>query len=360
MIKLYLRLWGPRANVIVTDEHGTILDAFFRKPQEGIESGGVYRPQPPQAPPPPKSVREVPPGEDLNTAIERHYRALEIERDRQRALTRCHRILSRKERRTRDRLSEIEHGIERHGEGDHNRHIGDLILANTYRITRGATSVEVTDYEEENRLLTIRLDPTLKAAQNAERYYQKAKKAAERASFLTTSAASLTAQLQSITVQQGELATLPLRDLIRLARELEQEKRQSAKAPATVGLEFSSHGFRILVGRNARENDTLLRRATRGNDWWLHTRDHAGGYVFIRNRPGKSVPLEVLLDAGNLALFFSKARTGGRADLYYTQVKYLRRAKDGPVGLVLPTHEKNLSVELDQERLSRLGIGGDL
>ncbi len=72
----------------------------------------------------------------------------------------------------------------------------------------------------------------------------------------------------------------------------------------------------------------------------LHTRDYPGGYVFIRNQPGKSVPLEVLLDAGNLALFYSKARQSGKGDLYYTQVKYLRRAKDGPTGLVLPTQEK--------------------
>jgi predicted ribosome quality control (RQC) complex YloA/Tae2 family protein len=109
--------------------------------------------------------------------------------------------------------------------------------------------------------------------------------------------------------------------------------------------------------RNARENDELLRRATRGNDWWLHTRDYPGGYVFVKARSGKSIPLEVLLDAGNLALFFSKARSAGKADLYYTQVKYLRRAKDGPKGLVLPTQEKNLLVELDTERLNRLGVG---
>lgn len=66
----------------------------------------------------------------------------------------------------------------------------------------------------------------------------------------------------------------------------------------------------------------------------------------------------MLLDAGNLALFYSKARTGGRGELYYTQVKYLRRSKDGPLGLVLPTQEKNLSVTLEEDRLKRLQNGG--
>ena len=40
--------------------------------------------------------------------------------------------------------------------------------------------------------------------------------------------------------------------------------------------------------------------------------------------------------------------------LNYTQVKYLRRAKDGPMGLVLPTQEKNLAVTADPARLKRL------
>ena len=76
--------------------------------------------------------------------------------------------------------------------------------------------------------------------------------------------------------------------------------------------------------------------------------------MFIKNRPGKTIPLEILLDAANLAVYYSKARNAGKTDLYYTHVKYLRRAKNGPKGLVLPTHEKNLCIELDKKRLARL------
>jgi predicted ribosome quality control (RQC) complex YloA/Tae2 family protein len=76
--------------------------------------------------------------------------------------------------------------------------------------------------------------------------------------------------------------------------------------------------------------------------------------VFIKQRAGKTVPLEILLDAGNLAVFYSKGRNSGEGDLFYTQVKYLRRAKDGPKGLVLPTQEKNLHVRVESSRLKEL------
>jgi predicted ribosome quality control (RQC) complex YloA/Tae2 family protein len=83
-------------------------------------------------------------------------------------------------------------------------------------------------------------------------------------------------------------------------------------------------------------------------------RDTQGGYVFVKAQRDKSVPLDILLDAGNLAVFYSKARNNGKAELFYTQVKYLRRAKNGPRGLVIPTQEKNLSIALDEKRLKEL------
>ena len=87
---------------------------------------------------------------------------------------------------------------------------------------------------------------------------------------------------------------------------------------------------------------------------WLHTRDWSGGYIFIKSRRGKTIPLEILLDAGNLAVFYSKARKAKTADIYYTQVKHLRRAKNAPKGTVLPSYEKNLTVTIDEQRLRKM------
>ena len=83
-------------------------------------------------------------------------------------------------------------------------------------------------------------------------------------------------------------------------------------------------------------------------------RDFPGGYVFIKSQKGKTVPLEILIDAANLAVHYSKARTNSKVDLYYTHVKYLRRAKNGPKGLVIPTQEKNLCITPDKKVISKL------
>ena len=119
-------------------------------------------------------------------------------------------------------------------------------------------------------------------------------------------------------------------------------------------MDYTVDGWYILVGRDSNENDDLLRHYVKGPDLWMHTRDCPGGFVFIKNRANKTIPLKILLYAGNLAVYYSKARKAGKADLYYTHVKHLRRAKNGPKGLVLPTQEKNITIELDNKILHDL------
>lgn len=359
----YLRFWGTRSNIIVTDSSATILDAFFRKPSQGIESGQPFQPTPPER----FELREpraVPEGSSFNEAIAGIYRHQEETLERERLEATCRRTLERRRDRLRARLAEIDQGRHRAAEADQYQHYGELILAFLYRGTPGQAWIDVEDYARENRPLRITLDPGLSLTDNAQAYFGKAAKARKTRDFLRDTAGNLQRGIAAAEETLLELDRCDLPRLRELARELEQigqgNRGSGTGAPPETGLHFSSRGFQILVGRNSRENDELLRRSVRGNDWWLHTRDYPGGYVFIKGQKNRSVPLDVLLDAGNLAVFFSRARKNGQAHLYYTQVKYLRRAKDGPRGLVLPTQEKNLEIRLDQERLRTLGIGSDL
>ena len=98
-----------------------------------------------------------------------------------------------------------------------------------------------------------------------------------------------------------------------------------------------------------------MRHYARGNDTWLHVRDCPGGFVFIKAQGiNKSVPQKVLVTAGNLAVFYSKARKQGEADLYKTEVKNLRRAKNAKIGTVLPYNEKNMFIKLDYKIIESL------
>lgn len=136
---------------------------------------------------------------------------------------------------------------------------------------------------------------------------------------------------------------------------LEKEKAKKKEKPRE-GLTFYVENSCILVGRNAKENDKLLRSHVRGNDWWLHTRDTEGGFVFIKGGKGEYPKENVVKAAANLALYYSKSRKNGKASLYMTNVKNLRRIKNAKTGKVSVTHERNLFVTLDEKLIKELKL----
>ena len=374
---MYVRLWSNAANVIVTDSDGKILDAMRRLPKKGEVSGGHYAPEAEGAKPgkdyqirefPPELLDSLPPGASFNRKIDAFYRnesgaislqALHEEGQRkvQGSIDRIHASLQK--------LAEKEADFSR---ADRLREYGDIILANLNRIEPKAAWLEAENFyaasSDENPdsspagTVRIKLDPGKPPAAQAEIYYEQYRKAKSGLAEIRRR------------IQQGEDEILRLQELLQsvlsqtnplvLHKLLKNGAKMSGK-PASQGgdakrpgLTFRRKDWLIIVGRDAAENDALLRKHVKGNDLWLHARDFPGSYVFIKQKPGKSIPLDILLDAGNLAIFYSKGRNNGGGGLFYTQVKYLRRAKGGPKGLVIPTQEKNLQITLESERLREL------
>jgi len=232
------------------------------------------------------------------------------------------------------------------------KHYGDLILSYSYLLDKNSSFLECEDYES-GKTVRILVDPKKNAQENAAEYYEKYKKAQSGAESLKHDIELACKKIEKVEKMyqemQNEKNPVRIEQLLRKDTTPKQQKKKEHP-----GLDFIVNGWYILAGRDANENDELLRHHVRGSDMWFHVRDFPGGYVFVKNRPGKTIPLDILLDAANLAVYYSKARNSGKTDLYYTQVKYLRRAKNGPKGLVIPTQEKNLCITPDKERLRRL------
>jgi predicted ribosome quality control (RQC) complex YloA/Tae2 family protein len=354
VLTLYARLWSNAGNVILTDTAGTILDCMFRRPKKTEITGGVYNPIQPEKPSKRQfEIRELPGAESFNARIDSWYEGHEGTLSLESLRLDLDRVFNQKESKLSSLLSAMEKKKEEFADGDRYRRLGDVLTANLYRMKRGDAWLEAENFHEGNAVETIRIDPLLSPQENAEAFFEKARKARTGAVELEKEMAEKTLELDKIRAEYERMRRVEdpfvLERFLRKAKTAPQQVEK--KYPCLV---FKSGPYTFLVGRSASENDDLLRHYVKGFDIWLHARDYPGSYVFIKTVRGKSVPLDVLLDASNLALFYSKGRTSGQGELYYTPVKFLRRAKDGKKGLVLPTQEKNLHVRLDEARLKRL------
>ncbi len=369
---LYIRLWSNAANIFLCDEEDTIIDSFYRRPLKGEMTGEKFAL--PEAKNGGKTfeIRDFAETEEklleeqakrgysrkitFNEKVEAFYSESAAKTSLESLLETAEKWYNTHKSRQTAALEKLCGKKAEFLNASTLKHSGDLILAYSYMIDssgEGSNFIEVEDWENGNAKVKIRIDPKKSAQENASDYYEKYKKSNSGLEKLEYDISIAKKSIEELDRQYAQMVAeknpIKLEQILRKKQTPKQLEKKSHP-----GLDYQIDGWQIIVGRDADENDELLRHNVRGSDMWLHVRDYSGGYVFIKNRPGKTVPLEILLYAGNLAVYYSKARKNGSADLYYTQVKHLRRAKNGPKGLVLPTNEKNLFIKLDESKLRKL------
>lgn len=343
---------GPGANLIVLDEGNTILELMFRRPQRGEAVGEVLNLELREDEGERKFEVRQWTGESFNSFIDSYYRTKNREESREEYRERIARKRDKELALIENTLRGYEKRLDSTKDYLVEKKLADLLSSCLHTLSKGQDEVLITDWETGENL-RIPLDPRKNPRENLATYYDRYQR--DKKTYEMTSE-SLKREKEAYEERRRYYEDLLKEDteLGRLRRAACDEAKVQDQNKKYHGLTIRTSSFILIVGRNSRENDQILRHDARGNDWWMHTRDYSGGYVVIKNQKDKSIPLEVLLDAANLAIHYSKARKEGRADLYYTQVKYLRRAKNGKEGLVLPTQEKNLSVKLDEKRVERL------
>jgi predicted ribosome quality control (RQC) complex YloA/Tae2 family protein len=367
-VRLYCRLWSNAANVLLTDETGLIADVMRRLPKRGELSGGRYTPEAllnELSGRPDYQVRPFS-GKNFNAFIDAWYTEHGGPLSLDALRTQAQKSFDAHAGRLQAALEGLREKERAFGDAQPLKEYGDLILGQVHTIKPGDTWLEVANFTDPaGGTLRIKLDPRKSPGAQAEPYYQQYRKAKKGRAQIQEEIAAGEEELVRLEAARERILAEPnplvLHKLLKAGALQRPDASEGVPQSPGVdkkrpGLAFWRQGWLILVGRDGSENDRLLRHYVKGRDLWLHVRDYPGSYVFIQQRSGKSVPLDILLDAGNLALFYSKGRNNQEGDLFYTPVKYLRRVKGGPLGLVIPTQEKNLHIRLDHQRLKALAI----
>jgi predicted ribosome quality control (RQC) complex YloA/Tae2 family protein len=232
---------------------------------------------------------------------------------------------------------------------------GDLMkasLPNAAEIVEGTRDVQ--DYET-GTTVKIPADPKLSAREQVEKFFRlerrkqkRLEEAQGRLGLFTESKDRLSAQLERTRAAKQWEELGPSH-----AHAAQPRSKASRSGSGWQGRDFhSKDGLSIWVGRNKIENLELTFKHAKGNDLWLHVRGRPGAHVVIPLSPGKSAPLETLLDAAALAVYYSGGEDWGKTEVDYTYKKHVKRIKDSSEASY--THNKTLILEPDKERLKRL------
>jgi predicted ribosome quality control (RQC) complex YloA/Tae2 family protein len=351
---LIAQLTGRSANLYLLDSEGVITHALRTLKGAGQQTG-EYKP--------PRQTRsslqqpalERAKAESISAALDEHYTRLES----QQALADLGASLTAKLQKEITKLKKLKANLNKdlaaHGEPAAHRRVGDLLLANIAEAEREGNKVRLKDYYAQGTpTIELQIDENSslqEAASQSFARYTKAKRAV----------AGIGTRLTQIDIELGELEkkrvrlqkTLADNDEAGLAEFSEpqpkrlpgRKKDKTAKTLPGVRQYISSDGYEVLVGRTARDNDTLTFRVARPYDLWLHAGDYPGSHVIVRNSSRKDIPHRTVIEAAQLAAKFSQAGKDTRVAVHYTPRKFLAKPKGSASGLVRMSSFRTITVE---------------
>lgn len=221
---------------------------------------------------------------------------------------------------------------------------GELITAAQYRLQKGANIYEVENYYDNNSIVKIPVDPALSPSQNAQKFYKEYRKACTAENMLIKLIEEGEQDLEYLKSVRDMLERSTLeREFGEIKDELisqgfikpKKSGKKQMKKQALPPLEFkTSQGLTVLVGRNNVQNDKLTFKTGKKGDIWLHAQKCPGSHALLLSDGGE-IPDDAIVEAAEIAAYYSSARTSTLVTVDYTDVKNIKKPNGAKPGFVV-------------------------
>ncbi len=234
---------------------------------------------------------------------------------------------------------------------------GELLTAFGYDVMPGSNKVTVNNYYT-GEDITIPLDPTLTAIENAKKYYDKYNKQKRTYEALSTLTLQVKEEIQHLESVSNALdIALQEEDLVQIKEELIEtgyiRRKGASKKQRFTSKPFhyiSSDGYHIYVGKNNLQNEELTFKFACGNDWWFHAKGVPGSHVIVKSE-GKELPDRTFEEAGKLAAYYSKNRGQEKVEIDYIQRKHIKKPAGKKPGFVVYYTNYSLMIDSDIRKI---------
>ena len=133
-------------------------------------------------------------------------------------------------------------------------------------------------------------------------------------------------------------------------------KGKPKKEPPAAPMRFvSSSGLTIAAGKNNRQNEEVTFRIAAKRDIWLHVKNTSGSHVAIL-AGGAEIDDETLVQAAQIAAWFSGYRESSGVPVDYTPVKNVKKIPGAGPGMVTYSDYKTVFVTPDESIVRTLRV----
>lgn len=355
---LAVQLTGRSANLFLLDKNGFILERLRETFGAGQEIGDKYSAPVREGDKRKRGEEESFDKGDFHTlseALDNFYLEREAEKLFQNRARAAENKIKQETAKREKLVKKLKQDLENHGDAEKWKRFGDLILANLKDAVRIDNKVLVVDYFDENvPTLEIEVDENDSLTAAAEKFFRRYTKARNAKEEISKRLAEIELQITDYKIHKERIdAAIAEKDedfLIELLGEKNERKLSKSKDKKTDNFTgarhfVSSDDYEILVGKASKDNDFLTFRVAKSSDLWLHAADYPGSHVIIKNPNRTEIPPKTLLEAAQIAAFYSHARLQPKVAVNYTPRKFVNKPKGAAFGLVSLSSFKTILVE---------------
>lgn len=309
--------------------------------------------------------------ENISTAIDTIYNRRSDDKD---LSNKRSNLLSklRKEIKHQEKLVDVYFNDIRKSENfDDNRRNAELILSQLYSINEKEiknNEINLIDYyDPDMNEITIKLDPKLNLAQNANKFFKTYNKqkdtlnyakdhieaTEENVNYLYSIENLLenSDSVEDLLTIENEMLTGPFKK--KFAKVDKKSKKGPSHTEALPPREYeTSNGLKIYAGRNNHQNDRLTFRFAQKDDLWFHAKNVPGTHLILT---GDNPEDSDILEAAQIAAYLSlkpqqREMASIEVEIDYCPVSNVKKPSGSKPGFVIYDNYKTIIAEANQHK----------
>ena len=317
LVVLQFEFTGRHTNAILIDENEVVIEALrhidadssFRVIRPGVELKAI--------PPYERKEEKREEIEDINEYLSQKYFAFEAKRinglKKQKLLS-----VAKKKEKLQRLLEKLPNPTTLAIDEKKYQNYGNIVLANLYQIKAYDSKLKAYDFEGNE--ITIKLPKDTVPNRMSEYFFNQAKKTRKKAKSVHIEEENLSTKVNFYAnmyhaIQQAKDSHEL--DLLVPKRAKAQRKKEKIKECEL----FWIDDHKVLIGRNSKENQAILKLA-KSNDIWMHIRDIPSSHLIIKTDK-QNLPDSVIEKAAKLCVDFSLSQAGDY-DVDYCKRRFVK------------------------------------
>lgn len=259
-------------------------------------------------------------------------------------------VIKNELKKDRRKVKKLNKQLEDASKADKYRVRGEILTTYLGKLKHGMTEITLPNFYDDNKPLKIELSPELSPSRNAQKYFTKYDKLKASVAYVNEQLKLTNDEIDYFENIQNQIDLASPSDIQEIRLELQQEgyikNKQKGKKKRKVRVSkpeqfHTSDGTLVLVGKNNLQNDRLSFKTANKNEIWLHVKDIPGSHVVIRDTNPSE---QTILEAAQLAAYFSKGRDSDNVPVDYLPVKRLHKPNGAKPGFVTFTGQNTIRV----------------